>query len=73
MNVEYDLQPLQDFFNEQSSPEEVVAHLYKLMANYAKSVSVEHFEEMQCDISFLCLFTEYVDSVSVVKKQSSKV
>ena len=63
----YDLQPLQDYFNDQSTPEEVVAHLYKLMANHAKSVDKEHFEEMQDDISFLSLFVEYIDFVSEMK------
>ena len=63
----YDLQPLQDYFNDQSTPEEVVAHLYKLMANYAKSVDKEHFEEMQDDISFLSLFVEYIEFVSEMK------
>lgn len=73
MNVEYDLQPLQDYFNLQATPAEFVASLYKLIANYAKSVSVNNFEEMQDDISMLALFAEYVDGVSVIKNQSPKV
>lgn len=71
--VTYDLQPIQDFFNEQSTPKEVVSSLYRLMANYAKSVDAEHFEEMQNDIAFLSFFTEYVDSVEPMKNQVPKV
>lgn len=67
--IEYDLQPLQDYFNNQAEPKEVVLSLYRLMANYAKSVDAEHFEEMQNDIAFLSFFTEYVDSVEPIKNQ----
>lgn len=67
--VTYDLQPLQDYFNEQSTPKEVVSSLYRLMTNYAKSVDAEHFEEMQNDIAFLSFFTEYVDAVEPKKNQ----
>ena len=71
--VTYDLEPLQDFFSEQASPKEVVLSLYKLMANYAKSVDAEHFEDMKDDISFLSFFVEYIDSISELKNQSPKV
>ena len=70
--IEYDLQPLQDYFNNQAEPKEVVLSLYRLMTNYAKSVDAEHFEEMQNDIAFLSFFTEYVDSVEPMKNQGAK-
>lgn len=70
--ITYDLQPIQDYFNNQAEPKEVVSSLYRLMTNYAKSVDSEHFEEMQNDISFLSLFTEYMDSVEPMKNQVLK-
>lgn len=70
--VEYDLTPIQDFFNNQSNPKEAVTYLYRLIANYAKSVDIEHFGEMQNDIAFLSLFAEYVDSVEPMKNQVPK-
>ena len=68
----YDLQPLQDYFNDIATPKEAVSNLYKIMANYARSVDAEHFEEMQNDIAFLSFFTEYVDSVEPMKNQGAK-
>ena len=71
--ITYDLQPIQDFFNEQADPKEVVSSMYRLIANYAKSVDAEHFEEMKNDIAFLSFFTEYVDAVEPMKNQVPKV
>ena len=68
--VTYDLQPIQDYFNNQAEPKEVVSSMYRLIANYAKSVDADHFEEMQDDICFLSLFVEYIDSVSIVKNHN---
>ena len=71
--VTYDLQPIQDYFNDISAPKEVVSNLYKIMANYARSVDVDNFELMQDGVDFLFLLTEYIDSVEPMKNQVPKV
>jgi hypothetical protein len=71
--ITYDLQSLQDYFNDIATPKEVVSNLYKIMANYARSVDADNFDLMQDGVDFLFLLTEYIDSVEPMKNQVPKV
>ena len=71
--VTYDLQPVHDYFNDIATPKEVVSNLYKIMANYARSVDADNFDLMQDGVDFLFLLTEYIDSVEPMKNQAPKV
>lgn len=71
--VTYDLQPIQDYFNDIATPKEAVSNLYKIMANYARSVDADNFDLMQDGVDFLFLLTEYIDSVEPMKNQVPKV
>lgn len=67
MNVYY-LNVLEDYFNEQRNPNEVVKGIYKVIANYAKAVSSENLEEMQSDVAFLQMLAECFDAVTEAKE-----
>ena len=71
--ITYDLQPIQDYFNEQSTPTDLAFMLYRLISNYARSVGLENFEQMQYDICILSQFVERIEAVSEFKNQVPKV
>lgn len=71
--VTYDLQPIQDYFKNSSTPTDLAFMLYRLISNYAKSVGSENFEQMQYDICILSQFVECIESVSEFKNQTPKV
>lgn len=63
MKKKYDLNPLNDFFNFQATPEEVKSRLSEIAIHYAKTTDEYALEEMRHDLSFLQLLIECIGTI----------
>lgn len=69
----YDLQPLQDYFNDITDPKGTALDIYRLIANYARSVNEDDLAIMQGDIYILSHLAERIEAVEPMKNQTPKV
>lgn len=71
--VTYDLQPIQDYFNDVADPKVTALDIYRLIANYARSVKEDDLVTMQNDIYILSYFAERIEAIEPMKNQVPKV